>query len=178
MASERNYTNGVFDWSSEMSRIYLPTGMIGSGKSTWARQFIQADPNVKVVAGDDIRYMLNGGKRYEYNASLEPTVLNILFNTTLTLLSQCHDVILDECYCSLNREMRANVVMNFPGVDIIPVIFPEKDMKDHIEDKVMKGLRGKTVNYWKRVFREMVEIYEPLHSKESFNEVIYVEESQ
>ena len=162
-----------------MSRIYLPVGLIGTGKSTWARQFIQTDPNIKVVAGDAIRYMVNGGKRYEHNESLEPAILDILLSTTQTLLDRGYDVILDECYCSLNMEMRENVASSFTGVDIIPVIFPEKDMKDHIEDKILKGLRGKTVSYWKRVFCEMREIYEPLHPREYyFKEAIYIERSQ
>jgi len=98
---------------------------------------------------------------------LEPYILNILFGTTQTLLSRGYDVILDECYCSLSMEMRKHAV-SFAGVNTvrIAVVFPEKDMKDHIEDKIMKGLRGKTIGYWKHVFCEMKEIYEPFHPEQ------------
>jgi len=148
-----------------MTKLYLPIGLIGTGKSTWARQFIEANPNTKIVAGDDIRYMLAGGKKYEYDAALEPTIIGILLSTTQTLLRLGYDVILDECYCSLSMEMRRHVARKFDDRQTmkIAIVFPEKDMKDHIEDKVMKGLRGKTVGYWKRVFREMREVYEPFN---------------
>lgn len=148
-----------------MSKLYLPIGLIGTGKSTWARQFIQTKANTKIVAGDAIRYMLAGGRNYQYNKSLEPTIFDILFDTTQRLLIRGYDVILDECYCSLSMEMRRHVARRFDDrkTMMIAIVFPEKDMKDHIEDKVIKGLRGKTVGYWKRVFCEMKEVYEPFH---------------
>lgn len=144
-----------------MNKLYLPIGMIGTGKSTWARQFIQTNPDTKIVAGDDVRFMLGGGK-YKHDEQLEPAVENILFTATEALLNHGYDVILDECYCSLTKAMRKRVVQLFCDHEIVAVVFPEKDMKDHIEDKVLKGLRGKTVAYWKRVFCEMKAIYEPV----------------
>lgn len=159
-----------------MSKLYLPIGMLGSGKSTWAREFIKKHPNTKIVAGDDIRYMLAGGKEYTYDRGLEPIVYTILIETATILLRRGYDVILDECYCSLNREMRKRVQCIFmsPTTMITAVLFPTRDMKDHIEDKVTKGLRGKTVSYWKRVFCEMKEIYEPFNllHEPYFNRVI------
>ena len=148
-----------------MSKIYLPIGMIGSGKSTWARKFIKDNPGVKIVAGDDIRYMLAGGKEYAYDKSLESAIFDVLLETTQTLLCHGYDVILDECYCSLSVGMRQRVALRFAGGGniLIAVVFPEREMKDHIEDKVIKGLRGKTVGYWKRVFCEMEKVYEPFN---------------
>lgn len=161
-----------------MSKLYLPIGLIGSGKSTWARQYIKDHPNPKIVGGDEIRFMLNGGN-YVHDESLEPIILEVLFGATQTLLSSGCDVILDECYCSLSREMRARVVtvVSFYATEIIAVVFPECDMQDHIDDKILKGLRGKTVNYWKRVFCEMKEVYEPFNLAEEpyFNRVIEVQ---
>lgn len=161
-----------------MSKLYLPIGMIGSGKSTWARQFIKDNPNTRIVGGDEIRFMLNGGD-YLHHSSLEPIVLNILLDAVARLLHAGYDVILDECYCSLSRDMRKHVASMFGAdVEIIAVVFPERDMKDHIDDKILKGLRGKTVNYWKRVFCEMKEVYEMfLPTEEYFSKAIYVEES-
>lgn len=150
--------------------LYLPTGMIGSGKSTWAREFIGTKVGIKVVAGDDIRYMLAGGKKYVYDPALEPTVMDILFSSTRILLDHGYDVILDECYCSLNAEMRERVANAFksPHIRITAVVFPERDMKDHIDDKVDKGLRGKSIAYWKNVFCEMKEIYEPFNPEKEY----------
>lgn len=158
-----------------MSKLLLPIGMIGSGKSTWARKYIKEHPNTKIVGGDEIRYMLNGGE-YVHNEAELPVVQKILFSAASRLLLNGYDVILDECYCSLSRDMRRQVSNVLCMTEFIAVVFPERDMQDHIDDKILKGLRGKTVNYWKRVFCEMKEIYEPFsRTEEHFNGGIYVE---
>lgn len=159
-----------------MSKILLPIGMIGSGKSTWARQYIKDHPTTKIVGGDEIRYMLHGGE-YVHDPMFEEVVIEVLRNTAVTMAAWGWDVILDECYCSLSRQMRWDTAKKFPGdEELIAVVFPERDMQHHIDDKILKGLRGKTVNYWKRVFCEMEQIYEPFSSTEEyFSEVICVE---
>ncbi len=159
-----------------MNKLLLPIGLIGSGKSTWARQFIKENSSTKIVGGDEIRFMLHGGE-YVHDESLEPVVLAILLRATITLLGEGYDVILDECYCSLSRDMRQWMRQSFTQAELIAVVFPERDMQDHIDDKILKGLRGKTVNYWKRVFCEMKEVYEPFHLAEEpyFNRVIEVQ---
>jgi predicted kinase len=145
--------------------------MIGSGKSTWAREHIKQNSDVKIVAGDDVRYMLNGGD-YFYHARTEEVVKQILIANMRVLLDHNYDVILDECYCSLNREMRSHVIKMAGYHHVVAVVFPEKDMQDRIEDKVTKGLRGKSVTYWKRVFREMAAIYEPVAGDEGFTSIV------
>ena len=157
-----------------MSKLLLPIGLIGSGKSTWARQYIKDHPNTMIVGGDEIRFMLHGGEYIHEEAELE-AVLLILVDATARLLQYGYDVILDECYCSLTRDMRKRIATMFPHAEFIAVVFPERDMQDHIDDKVLKGLRGKTVNYWKRVFTEMKAVYEPCSKDEEyFSEVIFV----
>jgi len=158
-----------------MSKLLLPIGMIGSGKSTWARKYIKEHPNTMIVGGDEIRFMLHGGE-YVHDEASEHVVQKILLDAAERLLLNGYDVILDECYCSLNREMRARVANMLCMTEFIAVVFPEREMKDHIDDKILKGLRGKTVNYWKRVFCEMKEIYEMfLPTEEYFSDAIYVE---
>jgi predicted kinase len=156
-----------------MRKLYLPVGMIGSGKSTWGR----AQKGVKIVAGDDVRYMLHGGE-YVHDEALEPAVIEMLIRSAQVLLVRGHSVILDECYCGLTREMRAATAAHFKdmAVEIIAVVFPEIDMQDRIEDKKLKGLRGKTVGYWKQVFTEMAKIYEPvdLRAEKWFTKVIQI----
>lgn len=91
-----------------MSRLYLSVGLFGSGKSTWAKQMIKTNPNLKIVGGDEMRFMLNGGE-YCYEPTLEIAVRDMLFDAAHALLRQGFDVILDESYCSLSREMRTAV---------------------------------------------------------------------
>lgn len=159
-----------------MKKLYLPIGMIGSGKSTWAKQFIKDKPNTKIVGGDEIRFMFGGGN-YEYSPALEESIHKILYSATRILLADGYDVILDECYCSLNRLLRQDVGAHFiDKATLVAVVFPLRDMQDHIEDKIIKGLRGKTVGYWKNVFREMAAIYEPpcLNRERYFDDAIFI----
>jgi len=158
-----------------VNKLLLPIGMIGSGKSTWARQYIKENPNTMIVGGDEIRFMLHGGE-YLHDEAEQQVVLTILLDAAARLLEYGYDVILDECYCSLNRAMRARIAKVFDTAEFIAVVFPTRDMQDHIDDKILKGLRGKTVNYWKRVFCEMKEDYEMfLPAEEYFSSAIYVE---
>ena len=162
-----------------MSKLLLPIGMIGSGKSTWARQYIKDHPNTMIVGGDEVRYMLHGGE-YIHNPGMEEAVIDVLRTTAVTMIAWGWDVILDECYCSLSKQMRWDTASRFHGdTELIAVVFPERDMKDHIDDKIEKGLRGKTVEYWKRVFCEMKEEYEMfLPTEEYFSDVIFVGEDK
>ena len=156
-----------------MNRLYLPIGIFGSGKSTWARA---QDPNALIVGGDNIRFMLNAGE-YIYYKQLEPTVIAMLMDMTHTLLARNHDVILDECYCSLSMRWRRNVAVRFHNMaELVAVVFPEKGMIHHVQDKVKKGLRGKSPEYWTRVYEEMMDVYEPFDPVEEdyFGSVINV----
>lgn len=155
------------------NKLYLPIGIFGSGKSTWAHK---QDPNIMIVGGDNIRYMLNAGE-YIYNESLEPTIIVMLLDMAETLLCQGHDVILDECYCSLSMRWRYNIALRFHKMaELIAVVFPVKDVVHHVKDKMKKGMRGKTPRYWTQVYEEMMEIYEPFDPlrEHYFGSVIHV----
>ena len=154
-------------------KLYLPIGIFGSGKSTWARA---QDPDIKIVDGDNIRWMLNAGE-YIYNKPVEDSVHKILYSATQILLADGYDVILDECYCGLNRMLRNDVACHFADeAKLIAVVFPVKGMAHHVLDKVKKGLRGKTPEYWTRVYTEMIKEHELLNSEQEtyFDDIIYV----
>jgi hypothetical protein len=106
--------------------------------------------------------------------------MDVLHATATAMLSWGWDVILDECYCSLNRRLRWDTASRLHGdIELIAVVFPERDMKDHIDDKIEKGLRGKTVEYWKRVFCEMKKEYEMfLPTVEYFSNVMFIGEDK
>jgi len=41
-------------------KIYTLVGTIGSGKSTWAKNFIETHPSTRIVCADDFRKMFYG----------------------------------------------------------------------------------------------------------------------
>ncbi|MEM6449116.1 MAG: AAA family ATPase [Cyanobacteria bacterium P01_D01_bin.105] len=46
--------------NSDQGSLIMLIGLPGSGKSTWARQFIEQQPNYRLIATDDVRYQLYG----------------------------------------------------------------------------------------------------------------------
>ena len=44
----------------ERMKIYTLVGTIGSGKSTWAKNFIETHPSTRIVCADDFRKMFYG----------------------------------------------------------------------------------------------------------------------
>ncbi|ANM46439.1 polynucleotide kinase [Morganella phage vB_MmoM_MP1] len=61
-----------------MNKIIMTVGAPGSGKSTWAKEFCEANENAKEFNRDEIRCKFSGCKlsEYRYNKSNEKEVLN------------------------------------------------------------------------------------------------------
>ncbi len=77
-----------------MRKVILTRGVAGSGKSTWAKQQVQAHPEQYVrVNKDSLRYMLFGSV---YNHDKEQLVLRIRDEIILLALQNGYDVIVDD----------------------------------------------------------------------------------
>lgn len=62
------------DSTMNLPKIILLQGLSGSGKTTWAKQYIKDNPNTKIVCKDDLRAMLDNSK---YTKGNENFVLRI-----------------------------------------------------------------------------------------------------
>ena len=114
-----------------MSKIYLPIGISGSGKSTWAKSHISLCdiPKTVIISRDSIRMALFGldnttYKEYysEPNLDLykkEQTVTNFFDNQIWYALQQGFDVIADNTHL---QNKYINSYKTF-GVQLEPVIF-------------------------------------------------------
>lgn len=76
--------------NNTLSKIIVLQGLPGSGKSTWAKQYIKDNANTKIVCKDDLRAMLDNGK---YSKSNEKFVLKIRDAIILTAVEEGKDVI-------------------------------------------------------------------------------------
>lgn len=54
-------------------QVWVLCGLIGSGKSTWAKAALKSKPNTIVVCKDALRYMIYGCE-YKFNMGDEPFV--------------------------------------------------------------------------------------------------------
>lgn len=78
---------------SDGPTVYVLHGMIGSGKSTWARRFTQQHPRARIVSADAYRKMLHG--TYEYHAEMDPIITESMRAAAGQLLLQKYDVVID-----------------------------------------------------------------------------------
>lgn len=158
-----------------MFSLYIPIGIMGSGKSTWARKMAAENPKVKIVSPDVIREMLNGG--YKYHAELDSMIDCTVIYTTHNLLAMKYDVIID-C-CNLMNERRRKwikgVTTYVAGMKVrfVAVIFPNKDKQWHVDNRMKEPHGSYTRKEWENVYDLHQKQFEPI--EEDYDEVIYKE---
>lgn len=138
----------------ETITVYILCGLIGSGKSTWARK--HAGDNAVIINKDSIRTMLRGV--YVYDIALEPLVKRIA-NDMIMSASEKYDVIIDETHITRgNRAEIINLILrSCAGVDINIVHFTETEKN---VDYRMTDSRGVTRESWENVCDGMKKSFE------------------
>ena len=64
---------------ARMATLILLSAIPGSGKSTWAREYLKAHPKTYIVASDDVRQRVSGGvQNFEHEALVWETFLKEL----------------------------------------------------------------------------------------------------
>ncbi len=74
-------------------RVIFTKGMQASGKSTWAKEYVQANPQFKRVSRDDFRYMLDG---YSFSKETEELVTEMESQTIFYLMQKGFNLIIDK----------------------------------------------------------------------------------
>lgn len=108
--------------------LYLMSGVPGSGKSTWAREFAQKS-GAAYVSRDEIRFSLLQPED-DYFAH-ESEVLNIFYKTIKDALSSGKDCIADATH--LNRTARDICLSNIPIDKNVILVKMNTDLKTCLE---------------------------------------------
>ena len=157
-----------------MQKIYLPIGLPGSGKSTWAIEKAKNDINTIIISKDNIREMIKG--EYVFDNRLEPLVTKITLSAFAETIQNNNDIILDET--NLTKKVRnfwINEAKNInEDCEIIYVIFPERN--DLLERRMRKD-RGYSKEKWKEVISKLKEIFQPISDEEQYDKIIYMKEN-
>ncbi len=91
-------------------------GIPGSGKSTWAREFVATCPWYKRICRDDLRQMLDGGK---YSPNNEKFICKIRDRLIRECLRDGSSVIVDDTNLK-DRDMQAIKMCAFIDFDAVP----------------------------------------------------------
>lgn len=76
-----------------MSTVFMMVGISGSGKSTYARDYVKYHPDTKIVSPDGFRKMFNG--TYKYLPEMDDVITQSTFDTAENLLQAGYNVIID-----------------------------------------------------------------------------------
>ena len=140
--------------------VHILVGLIGSGKSTWAREKAKED-NTVIINKDAIRQMFKGD--YFFHEDYERLVDQMSKICFLKALQKGFNVIIDET--NITKKKRAAYVetvkehyyMIDEPVEFEIVWFPEE--RNNVENR-MKDPRGYTKEKWEAVFRGMKSAFE------------------
>ena len=162
-------------------RIYLLIGLPGSGKSTWTANQIDNETNprgIGVVSRDAIRYMINGN--YKYDTSQQDLITRIAGVSAISILEAGHDLVIDQA--NINAEIRQEVTEFIRGVtdredvEIWFVYFQINDIDILVERRMVGDCRGEYGRYHYNVIKKMKTNFEPPHSTEDYNVLLYIDD--
>lgn len=133
-------------------------GMVGSGKSSWARMTARVDFNIIRVGVDDIRNMIKDG--YTFDFQLEPLVNKMKIEMIREVLIAKKDVIVDDVH--LTKEGRAKLCRGMLAVctDLEIIYVWMKCNNDVALKRRLTNLRGASEFEWRQVLHKHVEMFD------------------
>lgn len=150
-----------------MKTLYLLIGNIGSGKSTWAKEFVKNNPKTKIVSADKFREMFTG--EYKYEAGLDDVIDDCMVSAINRLLWNSFDVIVDVCNLF---EGRRNTWLSTKFDKKVAVIFPAKDKEWHVKNRLKNSHTENTD--WGQIYEDNVKSFQKIDETQ-FDEVINIE---
>lgn len=150
--------------------IELLVGMIGSGKTTYARK--RAKQGALIVSHDDLTQMLHG--EYRYEQELKPCYRAMMIQLAQNGIVAGRDVVIDRTH--LTRESRAfwiDVARRSENTQIIATAFPILTPEIHARRRRDADARGRTYAEWLAVAEHHAAQAhaEPLARNEGFREI-------
>jgi predicted kinase len=143
---------------------YITVGLIGAGKSFWAREKVLQDQKngikTLIVNGDAVREMIYG--KYEFKEEMEPIVNSLLMRDIETITTAGCNIIIDEMLMTLTASKRKSLIrlLKYHGVNkIVTVTFDSSIEK--LQRRITNDNRGYDAARWQRVYDECIAFYDP-----------------
>lgn len=155
-----------------MQKIFILTGFIGSGKSTWSKKQVE-DPNTIIINKDTLRTMIKA--HYTFSPITEPLIDIWTQQILKSAIDLNFDIIIDET--NLTKETRKKWISlisesNPMKKDIISVWFTES--KNNVNNRMTNNHGTTTKEKWESVLEHMKSIFEEPQINEGFTEIIKI----
>lgn len=128
-------------------KLIMMKGLPASGKTTWAKNYIESNSNWKRINKDDLRSMLDAGKWSKNNEKFIIIIRNQLIMNCLvegynvivddTNLSPKHEIVLRELAVSFQAEFE---VKDFTFVSVEECIRRDKKRVNYVGEDVIKSM--------------------------------------
>ncbi len=135
-----------------MRKIILTKGLPGSGKTTWAKEYQQKNPNTVLVSKDDLRALLHNGV---HSKGRESFILAMRDDIVTKALEEGHEVIVHDTNFAPKHLVRMNeiaeqfkangveVVVEIQDFTYVPIeVCIERDLKrpNSVGEKVIRTM--------------------------------------
>jgi len=139
-------------------KVYIMIGMIGSGKSSWARMTAGTDFKTIRVSNDDIRSMIKD--RYTFDLQLEPLVRKMGTGLVVQLLLEDKNIVVDDCHLTAKhrQELCAVILGVAPEAEIFYVWMKCDNGTAH--ERRLTNLRGRSEFEWREVQKKHLSMFD------------------
>lgn len=160
----------------EKQRLIFLVGMIGSGKSTFARRM--ADAGYLVYSNDAVIPGLHAGNYHGYRDELRETYRRIQRSMVSTLLALGHSVVLDDTHTRASSRKEDLRMASYLGVPCDCVLFPIADPPAvHAVRRYNHDSRGNSLEKWQEVLEKHLAGYVPPSLEEGFLRIFNPEQA-
>lgn len=140
-------------------KIIICRGLPGAGKTTWARRFIDKNPNTKRINKDDLRAMLDDGK---YSKENEKFVISMRDFMIIEAIQNGFEVIIDDTNLNPQHIVQINAII--ARINESPLIKQHveleiKDFTDVSLDECIKRDQKRSNYVGEKVIRDMYNKY-------------------
>jgi len=154
-----------------MPTLYICAGLIGSGKSTWARNKVREDGQAVVISRDALRTMIYG--EYRYDVDQEDFVRELARGFVKTALFYGYDVVVDETNLT-EKKRRWWMRLLEPLSPSAVVAVHCTSTQGNVDRRMADDPRGYSREKWQQVYDGMLKVYEPVTEDEGFDEIVEV----
>jgi tRNA uridine 5-carbamoylmethylation protein Kti12 len=150
-------------------KVFLLIGLPGSGKSTWAKNYVNQNENAIIVSQDAFRYMIKGNN-YIFDNKYENFIKSATDLVIQEAIEHNFDLIVDETHIKKLRRLEVTNLINeiymqykYFHMDysrVIDIIYLWFNENNNLENR-MKDDRGYTKDKWNEIIERMKTAFEP-----------------
>lgn len=155
--------------------LYILVGNIGSGKTTFALEFITfGGKNIVCVSGDSLRYMIGAGK-YTYQKAFEPILKQTVLDIIRRFMENRLHIIVDDTHMTKEtRKGLLSLAKEF-NYDAIAFVFSRQTKRICVDRRMKKPHDIRDRKVWEGVWDKLNNLYETPIIEEGFREIYNVD---